>query len=148
VRVVPELEQHERGALIIRQPLNVLDEFAQLLAACDQARRAVELRTLSDERVGADELAAGAQLREATVAGDRVQPRTQRIGAPAATERLVGRGERQLQRVLSPFATSQHMHAEAEQAGPVTVDNPLECAVIARANERDELLVSYARAPT
>ncbi len=147
VRVVPELEQHERGALIVRQPLDILNELPQLLTARDQARRAVELRTLDDDRVAADELAVGAQLREATVAGDRVQPWAQRVGAPAAAERLVRRGECQLQRVLSPFATSQHVHAEAEQAGPVPVDNLLERAVVARANERDELLVVRARAP-
>ena len=62
MRIVPELEQHERGALIVRQPLNIRDEFPQLLTACNQVRQAVELRTLDDDRIGASRLAAGAQL--------------------------------------------------------------------------------------
>ena len=142
VRVVPELEQHERSALVVRQPLDVLDEFPQLLAACDQARRTVELRTLDDDRVAAGVLANRAQLREAAIARDRVEPRAQRVGAPTAAERLVRRGERQLQRVLSPFTTPQHVHAEAEQASPVPVDDLLKRALVPRADEREELLVA------
>ena len=115
VRLVAEFEQHKRGALIGGQPLNVLDDLAQLLSAREQARGTIDRGTVSAHPVAVRNLAAGAQLRQAAVARDRVQPRPQRTVAPTAAKRLVCRHERQLQRVLAPLAASQHVHTEAEQ---------------------------------
>jgi hypothetical protein len=39
------------------------------------------------------------------------------------------------------------VHAKAEQASPVPVDDLLKSALVPRANEREELLVAWARAP-
>ena len=42
VRVIPEFEEHERRALVSRQPLNVLEHLAQVLPPLDLIRHALE----------------------------------------------------------------------------------------------------------
>ena len=142
VRPVAEFKQHKRGALIGGQPLHVLDDLAQLLSAREQARGTIDRGTVSADPVAVRNLAAGAQLRHAAVARDRVQPRPQRTVAPTAAKRLVCRHERQLQRVLAPLAASQHVHTEAEQRSTVTVENLLEGLIVPGRNPRHKLLVT------
>ena len=136
VRLVAEFEQHERRALIGRQPLNVLDDLAQLLSAREQTRGTINRGTLSAHPIAIRDLAARAQLREAAVTRDRVQPRPQRTVAPTAAKRVVCRHERQLQRVLAPLSASQHVHTEAEQRRTVTVENLLEGLIVPRRDPR------------
>ena len=142
VRLVAELEQYKRGALIGGQPLNILDDLAQLLTARDQARGTITCGTVSAHPVAVRDLAASAQLRQAAVARDRVQPRPQRTVAPTAAKRLVCRDERQLQRVLAPLAASQHARAEAEQRGTVTIENLLEGLIVPGRDPRHKPLVT------
>jgi hypothetical protein len=63
VRVVAEFEQYKRGALIGGQPLNVLDDLAELLSAREQACGIIDGGTLSAHPFAVRDFAAGAQLR-------------------------------------------------------------------------------------
>jgi hypothetical protein len=144
VRLAAEFEQHQRRALIGGQPPDVLDNLAELLAARDQARRTIDRGTVSAEPVAVRNLATGAQLRQAAIARDRIQPRPQRTVTATATKRLVCRHQRQLQRVLAPLPASQHMHTEAEQRRTVTIENLLERLIVAGPDPRHKLLVGEA----
>ena len=75
VWVIAELKEHERGALISRQPLDVLQHFAQLLAALNLVCYPLEERSVCRHFVDIGDIAAGAQLRQAAIASDRVKPR-------------------------------------------------------------------------
>ena len=130
MRLVAEFKQYKRGALIGGQPLNILDDLAQLLSAREQARGTIDCGTVSAHPVAVRDLAASAQLRQAAVARDRVQPRPQRTVPATAAKRLVCRDERQLQRVLAALATSQHVRAETEQPRAVTIENLLEGLIV------------------
>jgi hypothetical protein len=138
MRVVAKFEKHKRRTLIGGQPLNVLDDLAQLLSARDQARGTIDCRTVSAHPIAVSDLAARAQLRQAAVARDRVQPRPQRTVAPTAAKRLVCRHERQLQRILAPVAAPQHVHAEAQQRRTVTIENLLEGPIIPGRDARNK----------
>jgi hypothetical protein len=63
MRLVAELEQHQRGALVGREPLHVLQHLAQFLAPLDLIGQAVEELSLSRECIVVDDVAARAQLR-------------------------------------------------------------------------------------
>ena len=138
VRLITELKQDERGALIGGQPLDVLDDLAQLLSTRDQARRAIDRETISAHPVAVRNLAARAQLRQTPVTRDRIQPWPQRTIAPPTTKRLVCRYERQLQRILTRLPASQHVHAETQQRRTVPVDNLLERLVVAGCDARHQ----------
>ena len=142
MRLVAEFEQYKRGALIGGQPLNILDDLAQLLSAREQARGTVECGTISAHPFAVRNLATSAQLRQAAVARNRVQPRPQRTVAPTAAKRPERRDERQLQRVLAPLAASQHVRAETEQRGTVTIENLLEGLIVPGRDPRRKPLVT------
>src|SRR3954469_6470786 len=127
VRVVPELEQDERGALVLGQPVEILDEVAQIGAKLDGVGESLADRAVA-RRVGHRLAgAAGAQDGEAAVARDRVEPGLQRRGPVAgARERAVGRGEGVLQRVLGLLPASQHVPAERDEAAVVAIVDGLE----------------------
>ena len=77
-----ELGQHERGALLLGQARDVAEQVAHVLAPLGLGREVLGGRRLV---VRQRALAAGAQHREAAVAGDRVEPRPQldlRVAAP------------------------------------------------------------------
>ena len=142
VRLVAEFEQYKRGALIGGQPLNIVDDLPQLLSAREQARGTIDCGTVGAHPIAVRDLAASAQLRQAAVARNRVQPRPQRTVAPTAAKRLVCRHERQLHRVLAPLAASQHVRAEAEQRGTVPVENLLEGLIVPGRHPRHKPLVT------
>ncbi len=148
MRLVAELEQDKRGTLIGGQPLDVVDELAQLLSAREQARRIIAARTVSAHPFAVRDLPADPQLRQTAISGDRIQPRPQRTVAPAATKRCICRHARQLQGILAPLAASQHVHAEAEQRRTVTVKNLPESLIVpARDRRHKQLVTDAARAP-
>jgi hypothetical protein len=78
-----ELGEDERRALVLGELLQVGEHVAQVLAALDLGREALD-RRLGDVVEGAL-LAAGAQDRQGAVAGDRVQPGLELIGFVLAT---------------------------------------------------------------
>ena len=85
-----------------------------------------------------------AQVVEAAVAGDPVEPRPHVDLALVLEHRRVGVGEDLLEDVLGVLAALQHRLAEAEQAGVVAVEQRLEGAVVAGPDQLDEALVGLA----
>jgi hypothetical protein len=72
MRVVAELKQRQRGPLVGRQPLHVLEHFAQFFPPLNLVCQAVENRSIHRHFVEIKGVAARAQLRQAAVASDRV----------------------------------------------------------------------------
>ena len=62
LRVVAELEQDQRGALIGREPLHVVEHLAQVLAPLDLVGETLEDRVVGRQLVDADRVAASPQL--------------------------------------------------------------------------------------
>ena len=83
-----------------------------------------------------------AQRGQAAVAGDREQPRPQRHGALVGEQRPVGRGERDLHRILGIVPRGEHVQAERQEARGVTVVEDLERRGVAAAHRLDEPLVA------
>src|SRR5204862_3035243 len=83
-----------------------------------------------------------AQVVEAAVARDPVEPRA-RVDRPAVGDhRVEGGGEDLLEHVLGVLRRVQHVTAEREQARLIALYERLECPVLALAGELDELLVA------
>ena len=82
-----------------------------------------------------------AQRRQAAVAGDRVQPRTQVDGVGAPVQGAIRRHEAVLQGVLGLLAVSQHLSAEGEQPAVIAVVDDLERVVVAGAHARHQSLI-------
>jgi hypothetical protein len=149
VGVVAELEEHERGALVVGQALEVGQQAAQLGAAVDVSGQAVA----RDARlVEGDLLAPRPQHGQAAVAGDRVQPGLEADLAAGRPHGAVGGHEGVLQGVLGLLAGAEHVAAEREQTAVVAVEDQLEGAVVAGADAGDQRLVrapaTHARAGT
>ena len=99
------LPQQQRGALRLRQVLDVVDEQPELLAAVHlvsgRSRPCSERCTsIESTRDGLD----AAQMVEAAVAGDPVQPRAHVDRTVVGEDRVVGGGEDLLQHVLRVLA--------------------------------------------
>ena len=136
------LAQQQGRALGLGKFLDVDEELAELLAVVD----------LLGGRGGLDGghhvhrfLRVGgrfAQVVEAAVAGDPVEPGAQVDLALVAQHRFVGVDEDLLQHVLGVLGGAEHLPAEAEQATLVAVDDRLEGAGVAAARHRDQLRVA------
>ena len=101
-----ELEQHQRGALVLGQPAEVGDQLAQVGAPHrrrPRARRTTARRPRSETAAAAPR----GQHRLAAVAGDREQPRADRSGHLAGAQRAVGAQERLLERVLAVLGVAR-----------------------------------------
>ena len=127
------------------RPREVGHELAQVGAAADVVGQAVE-RDL--DVVGRHRgRAAGREQREAAVAGDREQPRADRVRHPAVEQRPVRAQERLLERVLAVLAVADHVPAEREQRRVVAVVERLEGGDVAARHERGEALVGETAEP-
>ena len=84
VGLVAELEEDQRGALVIGQALQLGHQLAQVGAPLDVGGHALDRPGAVRDRVDGDLGAACTQRRQAPVAGDRVQPRAQVDVAAAA----------------------------------------------------------------
>ena len=135
------LPQHQRGLLGLRQLVDVADEQPELLALVDHVGGGLAVVGEMDvHRVDADRLGP-AQLVEAPVAGDPVQPRLD-VDRPLVGEhRVVGRRQHLLQDVLGVLPGAEHVAAERQQARLVAGDEHLERRRVASADERDQPLV-------
>ena len=147
VGLVAELEEDQRGALVVGQALQLGHQLAQVGAPLDVGGHALDRPGAVRDRVDGDLGAARTQHRQAAVAGDRVQPRAQVDVAAAAAQRPVRRGEAVLQGVLGLLATAQHLPAEGEQPAVVAVVDDLEGVVVAGAHASDEPVVADAQQP-
>jgi hypothetical protein len=133
---------HEQGrALLLGQPLDVLHQLAQVLAADRLGlgvvrRRARQLVYLGRRRQRA------AQVVDAAVVGDAVQPGAQRHRPIVVAQRAVGAQEDVLQDVLGVRARrSQHLARVGEQALAIAVVDGPERIVVSHPEEGYELIV-------
>ncbi len=94
------------------------------------------------DSIRADGIAPGAQLRQAAIARDRVQPGPQRDVALPTTQRPIRGDEGQLQRVLRRLATPEHLRAKREQAASISIVNRLESGLVSGTHLRDQVVVS------
>jgi hypothetical protein len=147
MRLVAELEEHQRGALVVGEALQLVDQLAQVGAELDLRRHPLEGADVGHQPVGGDLRALRAQGREAAVASDRVEPRAQIDVARPGAQRAIGRGEAVLQGVLRLLAAAEHLSAEGEQAAVVAVVDDLERCVVPGSHACDEALVPHARQP-
>ncbi len=136
------LAQEEGRALGLGKLVDVGDDLPELLAVMDllRGRGGFDFGNHVHRflRVGA----RFAEVVEAAVAGDPVEPGAE-VDLPLVGEhRPVGVDEDLLQHVFGVLGRAEHLAAEAEQAALVAVDDHLEGARVARAGHRDQLLVA------
>jgi len=143
VGVAPELEQNQCGSLIGWEALHVVEHLAEVLPPVDRVRGVV-VPPIEDRVVDTDRLLARAQLGQAPVPRNLVQPRAQRNVAVAGPQRPVSRNKRELQRILGFLAISQHVHAESEYARGVAIVDRLERGVVAGPHPCHQLIVAAA----
>ncbi len=82
-----------------------------------------------------------AQMVQAAVAGDPVEPRPRVDLPPVGEHRLVRGDEYLLEHVLGVLRRADHVPAEGQQARLVAVEEDLEGALVPVADQRDQLLV-------
>ena len=135
------LAQEERRALGLGQAADVRHQEAEVLAAGRLLdRRLAGVGEVDVHRVDADRRLA-AQVVEAAVAGDAVEPGPDVDLARVGLDRVEGGGEHLLEDVLGVLARGEHVAAEGEQPDLVAGDDRLEGGVLAAAHERDQTLV-------
>jgi hypothetical protein len=136
-----ELAHEQHRALLGGQAAHVGDQPAKVLAALGLGqriglRRAHELEPLQRDGDRA------AQLVDAAVVGDAVQPRAQRDRPPVRAQGRVRAQEDVLERVLGIVPRArQHLAHVGEEALVVTVVDDPEGLLVARAEEGHELVV-------
>jgi hypothetical protein len=148
--LISQLEQSQSRTLILRQPLHIGEQVAQLLASLHLDQGSVAPAQLIEHTVAADRFASRAQVGDAAIARDRVQPWPQRdLLLVAPTQRTIRSDERQLKRILPHVSASQQMHAEREHPGGITIVNRLEGEVVSSPYPCYQLLVAVGqRGPT
>ncbi len=132
------LAQQQRRALGLGQLADVGEELAELLAVVDLlgGRGGLDFGNHVHRFLGVG--GRFAQVVEAAVAGDPVEPRAQVDLALVGEHRPVGVDEDLLQHVFGVLGGAQHLAAEAEQPALVAVDDRLEGARVAAARHRDQ----------
>jgi hypothetical protein len=141
MRLIAQLEQDERSALIGREAADVVDQFTQLLGALELDCRLVLGMSGQIERQRAS---AGSHDRKAVIASDRVQPRPQGDVLAAPAHRSISGRERQLQDVFGLISTPQDADAKGQHLARKPVVDHLEGRAVARPDLADELLVGHA----
>ena len=136
--VVAQLEEDERGALLLGQLLEVGQQAAELGAAIDIGGQAV---AGGMPVVEGHLLAARAQDRQAAVARDGEEPGLEEDRPLAAAQRAIGRHEGVLEGVLGLLVAGEHAPAEGEQAAVIAVEDELEGALVAGADPGHEGVV-------
>ena len=144
VRVAQALElAHEQGgALLLGQALDVGDEAPEVVAALGLGERVGHDRAADVEDVGRRGDRA-AELVDAAVVGHAVEPGLQRDGPVVDAQGVVGAQEDVLEGVLGVGARArEHLADVGEEPLAVAVVDDAERLVVARPEERDELLVA------
>lgn len=143
VGVVAHLEQDQRRTLVVGQSTDLVDHVAKILSALNLVRQihAPVLQVVLP-RLG---VVAGADLGQASVARDRVQPGPQHDLIRALAHRPVGGHQSQLKRILGRFAAAEHVRAEREQATRVAVVDLFERSLNPSADRHHQLLIGLIR---
>ena len=142
VRHAVDLAHQQRRALLLGQAADVGDQPAQVLAALGLLDRVVQrlARDLEDLGGGRDR---AAQVVDAAVVGDAVEPRAHVHLAVVGAQRAVGADEHVLQHVLGVLARAgaQHLAHVGEQPLAIAVVDRPERVVAAAPEQREQLLV-------
>jgi hypothetical protein len=83
-----------------------------------------------------------AQVVQAAIARDPVEPRARVDRAVVGEDRVEGGGENLLEDILRILGRAEHVAAEREQPRLVTLEERVEGAVVPAPDERDQLLVA------
>jgi hypothetical protein len=145
MRVVAELKQRQRRPLVGWQPLHVLEHFAQVFPPLNLVCQTVDNRWIRCHVVEIEGVAARAQLGQAAVASDRVQPGPQGNLAIAATQCPVRGDKGHLQRILGGLFAAEHVHAEREQAAGISIVDSFESVAFAGPHLGDQVLVRLVK---
>jgi len=138
VGVGADLGEHERGALVVGQALEVCEQVLEVLAAFDLGGQPLGrgLHVLEG-----DVLAAGPQHRQGSVASDRVQPGLEQDVPVVGDEAAIRGDERVLHSVLGLLPIAEHVPAEGQQATVMAVVDRLEGRFVTTADSADQPLV-------
>jgi hypothetical protein len=120
---VAQLGEHERGALVVRQPRQIGQHGTELVTHADRGGHVID-RGLGLILYGPHP--AGAQQRQAAMASDPIQPRAKGARTLAARDLRPRDQERLLHDVLGVLARAQHPAAELEQRPSVALEQLLE----------------------
>ena len=135
------LAQHERRFLRLGHFVDIPDQQPELLALVDLVGGAgAVVGVVQVHRVDADRLDP-AQVVEAAVAGDPVQPRSDVDRAIVGQDRVEGGRHHLLHHVLCVLAASEQMPAEGEQPHLVARQQHLERGHVALAQISDQPLI-------
>ena len=140
VRHPAELAHEQRRALLIGQPAHVRDQPPEGLALVRLRDRVVDGRAQKLDHLRRRRRGA-AQLVDAAVVRDAVEPGPERQLAVIGPQAGVGADEDVLERVLGVLPDRQHLAGVREQPLPVAVVDHAERLVVARPEQRHELLV-------
>ena len=137
-----DLAEEQRRALGLREPADVAEQVAELLAVLDPLEGGDAVHVgVGVHRV----LAVGGRLAkvvEAAVAGDPVEPGADGDRPLVGDHRVVGGDEDLLEDVLGVLGAAEHLAAEAEQPRLVALDQRLEGVLVPSTSEGDEVLVA------
>ena len=137
-----DLAHQQRGALLLGQPADVLDQAREVLAPLRLLDRVVQRLARHLEDLGRRRRRA-AQVVDAAVVGDPVQPGAQVDLALVGAQRAVGADEHVLHHVLGVLARAggEHLAHVGEQPLAVAVVDRAERVVAAGAEQGEQLLV-------
>ncbi len=142
VRERVDLAQQQGGALRLGQLLHVGDDLPELLAAVDGVGGAEAAVALEDVHRVLTRRLGTAEVVEAAVARDPVEPGT-RVDRPVVrADRAERRGEHLLQDVLGVLGRAEHVATEREQARLIALDKRFEGAVVTAPDQGDQPLVA------
>ena len=136
-----DLAQEKGGPLGLRQLLDVGHDLAELLALVDRVGGAGSAVALEHVHRVLARRGWTAQVVEAAVARDPVEPRPGVDRAIVRQHRVVGRREHLLEHVLGVLGGAEHVPAEGHEPRLVAVHQRLEGRRVAAAGERDQPLV-------
>ena len=121
--------------------VDIADELAEALAANHLlAGGETVLGEVRIHRVDPDS-GRSAEMVEAAVASDPVEPGPDVDLTPVGEDRVEGGREDLLQNILGVLARAEHVAAKREQADLVATDERLEGLVLATADQCDEALI-------
>ena len=136
-----ELAHEQRRALLGGQPPHVGHQAAQLLATLGLVQRVAQRRARDVEQLARIRQRT-AELVDAAVVRDAVQPGAQRDRPVVLAQRAVGPQEDVLQRVLGVRSRAgQHLPRVGEQALAIAIVYRAERVVVAEPEAGDQLLV-------
>ncbi len=141
IRHAAQLAHQQRRALLLREALDVGDQAAQRVSLLDLDDRVLQVRDQAVDHLDGDRVRT-AQLVDAAVVGDPVQPRPERELAFIRAQAVVRAHEDLLDGVLGILAGPvEHLARVREQPRPVAVMDHAERIVVACPEQRHELLV-------